>query len=57
MAPPGQTVVADIDGMGQPEVRDPGEAGFCPGPEPPGLGAAPGLTWFGAGLGRAGFWM
>jgi len=57
MAPPAQTVVADIDGMGQPEARDPGEAGFWPRPEPPGLCAAPSLTWFGAGLGRAGFWM
>ena len=57
MAPPGQTVVADIDGMGQPEVRDPGKAGFFPGPEPAGLAAAPGLTWFGAGLGWTGFWV
>ena len=57
MAPPAQTVVADIDGMGQPEVRDPGEAGSWPGPEPPELCAAPGLTWFGAGLGSAGFWV
>ena len=57
MAPPGQAVVADIDGMGQPEVRDPGEGGICPGPEPPGLGTAPGLIWFGAGLGLAAFWV
>jgi hypothetical protein len=57
MAPPRQTVVADIDGMGQPEVRDPGKAGFFPGPESAGLAAAPDLTWFGAGLGGAGFWM
>jgi hypothetical protein len=55
MAPPAQTVVADIEGMGQPEVRDLGEAGFWSGPEPPGLCAAPGPTWFGAGLGQAGF--
>ena len=57
MAPPGQTVAADIDGMGQPEVRDPGEAWFCPGPEPPGLCAAPDLAWFEAGLGWTGFWV
>jgi hypothetical protein len=57
MAPPGQTVVADIDGMGQPEVRDAGEAGIWPGPEPPALCVAPVLTWFGAGLGWTGFWV
>jgi hypothetical protein len=43
-----QTVVADTDGMGQPEGTDPGEAWFWP---------APGLTWFGDGLGRAVFWV
>ena len=57
VAPLGQTVVADIDGMGQSEVRDPGEGRFCPEPEPPGLCAAPGVSWFGAGLGWAGFWV
>ena len=30
---------------------------FWPGPDSAGLGVAPGLTWFGAGVGWAGFWM
>jgi hypothetical protein len=57
MVPPGQTVVADIDGMGQAEGTDPGEARFWLGPDPAALCTAPSLFWFGAGLGRAGTWL
>jgi hypothetical protein len=56
MVPPGQTVVADIEGMGQTEGTDPGEAPFWLGPDPAALCTAPGLFWFGAGLGRAWTW-
>lgn len=57
MAPPGQAGVADDDGINQLVGRDPGQAGFRDEPDPAGLCVAPGLTWFGAGLGLAWFWV
>ena len=56
MVPAGQTLVADANGRGQGKGKDPGEARFWPGPDCAGLCVAPGLTWFGAGVGWAGFW-
>ena len=44
MAPPGQTVVADDDGINQLVGTDPGPAGFRDEPDPAGLCAAPGVT-------------
>jgi hypothetical protein len=49
--------VADANGRGQGKGKDPGEARFWPGPDRAGLCVAPGFTWFGAGVGRARFWM
>jgi hypothetical protein len=57
LAPSGQAVVADTDGRDQPAGTDPGEARFWPGADPALRCAAPGLTWFGAGFGWAGFWV
>ena len=56
MVPAGQTLVADANGSGQGNGTDPGEARFWLGTDRAGLGVAPGLTWFGAGVGWAGFW-
>ena len=57
MVPAGQTFVADANGKGQGIGKDPGEARFGLGPDCAGLCVAPGLSWFGAGLGQAKFWM
>ena len=51
--PAGQTFVADANGMGQGKGKDPGEARFWPEPDCAGFCVAPGLTWFGAGLGMS----
>jgi hypothetical protein len=56
MLPAGQVAVTD-GSVGQPEGTEPGEDAFWAGPDPAGLCVAPGLTWFGAGLGPAAFWV
>jgi hypothetical protein len=55
VVPAGQPFVAN--GRGQGKGKDPGEARFWLGPDCAGLCVAPGLTWFGAGLGQAAFWV
>ena len=57
MTPAGQAFVADANGRGQEKGKDPGEAQFWLRPDCAGVCVAPGLTWFGTGLGEAGFWV
>jgi len=51
MLPAGQAAVAE-GSMGQPGGAEPGEGAFSAG-----LCVAADLTWFGAGLGLAAFWV
>ena len=53
----GAVADAVAKGRGQGKGKDPGEARFWPGPDGAGGCVAPGLTWFGAGLGQAGLRM